>query len=280
MIRSKRSSKREMDSTTTFSPEAIKAYAETQIIGKKIHVFDQVDSTNSEAYRIAREGGEEGEIVVADCQLRGRGRLGRSWLSPPGANLYVSVILRPPMVLTNASLLTLMAAVATAKTIKQISGIRPLIKWPNDLLVHGKKVAGLLNEMKARAGQVDFIILGIGINVNMTSGTIPEGMRPIATSLREELGYEISRVELLHELMREVEGEYRAFLTGERERVLREWEEFSQMVGTVVEVKSFDEVIRGRVKGVDSHGSLILLAPDGSERTVIAGDVSHVRKLP
>jgi BirA family biotin operon repressor/biotin-[acetyl-CoA-carboxylase] ligase len=269
-----------MYSTSAFSPEAIKAYGETQIIGKKIHVFDQVGSTNSEAYRIAREGGEEGEVVVADCQLRGRGRLGRSWLSPPGANLYVSVILRPPMELRNAPLLTLMAAVAVAKTIKRISGIQPRIKWPNDLLVHGKKVAGLLNEMKARAGQVDFVILGIGINVNMTSGTIPEGMRPIATSLREELGYEISRVELLHELMREVEGEYQAFLTGERERVLREWEEFSQMVGTVVEVRSFDEVIRGRVKGVDSDGSLILLTPDGSERSVIAGDVSKVRKLP
>jgi len=286
-----------MDSTSAFSPEAIKAYAETQTIGKKIHVFDQLDSTNSEAYRIAREGGEEGEVVVADCQLRGKGRLGRSWLSPPGANLYVSVILRPPIEARNAPLLTLMAAVAAVKAVKRISGIQPWIKWPNDLLVNGKKVAGLLNEMNARAGQVDFVILGIGINVNMSPGTIPEEMRPIvnvnmspgtipeemrpiATSLREELGHEISRVELLHALLKEVEGEYRAFLAGERERILREWEEFSRMVGTTVEVRSFREVIRGRVKGIDSHGSLILLVPDGSERTVIAGDVSHVRKLP
>lgn len=269
-----------MDSTSAFSPEAIKAYAETQTIGKKIHVFDQLDSTNSEAYRIAREGGEEGEVVVADCQLRGKGRLGRSWLSPPGANLYVSVILRPPIEARNAPLLTLMAAVAAVKAVKRISGIRPRIKWPNDLLVNGKKVAGLLNEMNARAGQVDFVILGIGINVNMSPGTIPEEMRPIATSLREELGHEISRVELLHALLKEVEGEYRSFLVGERGRILREWEEFSRMVGTTVEVRFFNEVIRGRVKGIDSHGSLILLGPDGSERTVIAGDVSHVRKLP
>jgi len=276
----KRSSKRKMHSTSAFSPESIKAYGETQTIGKKIHVFEQLDSTNSEAYRRAREGGEEGEVVVADCQLRGKGRLGRSWLSPPGANLYVSVILRPPIEVRNAPLLTLMAAVAAVKAVKRITGIEPRIKWPNDLLVHGKKVAGLLNEMNARGGQVDFVILGIGINVNMSPGTIPEEMRPIATSLREELGHEISRVELLHALLKEVEGEYQAFMADERERILREWEEFSQMVGTTVEVRSFNEIIRGRVKGIDSHGSLILAAPDGSERTVIAGDVSHVRKLP
>lgn len=280
MIYPQRSSKRTMDSTSAFSPEAIKAYGDNQTVGKKIHVFDQLDSTNSEAYRRAREGGEEGEVVVADCQLRGKGRLGRSWLSPPGANLYVSVILRPPIEARNAPLLTLMAAVATVKAVKRISGIQPRIKWPNDLLINGKKVAGLLNEMNARAGQVDFVILGIGINVNMSPGTIPEEMRLIATSLGEELGHEISRVELLHALLKEVEGEYRAFLAGERERILREWEGFSRMVGTTVEVKSFNEVIRGRVKGIDSHGSLILMAPDGSERTVIAGDVSRVRKLP
>lgn len=269
-----------MCSTSAFSPEAIKGYGDARTIGKKIHVFDQLDSTNSEAYHIAREGGEEGEVVVADCQLRGKGRLGRSWLSPPGANLYVSVILRPPIEASNAPLLTLMAAVAAVKAVRRISGIQPRIKWPNDLLVNGRKVAGLLNEMHARAGRVDFVVLGIGINVNMRSKTIPQEMRPIATSLWEELGHEISRVELLHALLGEVEGEYEVFLAGQRERILREWEEFSQMVGTTVEVRSFREVIRGSVKGIDSHGSLILLTSDGSERNVIAGDVSHVRKLP
>ena len=264
----------------TFSLRAIKAHLGTQLLGKKIHVFDELDSTNSEAYRMAREGGEEGEVVVADRQLRGKGRLDRPWLSPPGVNLYVSIILRPPIAVRNAPLITLMAAVATAKAAKGISGLQPRIKWPNDLLINGKKIAGLLNELKSKAGEVDFVILGIGINVNMTLEMIPEEMRPIVTSLREELGYDISRVEFLSTLLREVEGEYQAFLTGETERILRQWEELSQMVGKVVEMKSFHEVIRGRVKGIDSDGSLLLSAPDGSEKRVIAGDISQPGEFP
>jgi BirA family biotin operon repressor/biotin-[acetyl-CoA-carboxylase] ligase len=269
-----------MFSATSSSLEAIKAYGGGQIIGKKIHVFDQLDSTNSEAYSIAQKGAEEGEVVVADCQLKGRGRLGRPWLSPPGVNFYVSIILRPPIEVRRAPLLTLLTAVAVAKAVKRVSGIQPRIKWPNDLLVHDKKVAGLLSEMKDREGQVDFVILGIGINVNMTSGMIPEEMRSTATSLREELGYEISRVELLHALLREVEQGYGAFLTGETEGILHQWETFSQMVGTLVEVRSFREVICGRVKGIDSDGSLLLLGADGSEKRIVAGDVSQVRNLP
>ncbi|NIS60435.1 MAG: biotin--[acetyl-CoA-carboxylase] ligase, partial [Proteobacteria bacterium] len=242
--------------------------------------FGELDSTNSEAYRMAQDGGQEGEVVVADRQLRGRGRLGRRWLSPPGVNLYVSVILRPPIPVRNATLITLMAAVATAKATKGISGLQPRIKWPNDLLINNKKVAGLLNEMNGKAGQVEFIVLGIGINVNMTMGMIPEEMKSTATSLRKELGYDISRVELLRALLQEVDREYQAFLTGEPGRMLRQWEEFSHMVGKPVEMRSFNEVIRGRVKGIDSNGSLLLSVPDGSEKKVIAGDISQPGELP
>ncbi len=269
-----------MESMSIFSPQAIKTASTTQVIGKKIHVFGELDSTNSEAYRMAGEGGEEGEAVVADRQLRGRGRLGRRWLSPPGVNLYVSIILRPPIAVKNAPLLTLMAAVATVKATKRISGLQPRIKWPNDLLINNKKVAGLLNEMKCKAGKVEFVVLGIGINVNMTLEMVPEEMRSTATSLREELGYDISRVEFLSALLREVEREYLTFLTGEPGRILRQWEEFSQIVGKFVEMRSFNEVIRGKVKGIDSNGSLLLSAPDGSERRVIAGDISHPAEFP
>jgi len=274
------SSEREIDFMNTFSPRAIENHLGTQIIGREIHAFGELDSTNSEAYRMAREGAGEGEVVVADCQLRGKGRLGRRWLSPPGVNLYVSIILRPPILIRNAPLITLMAAVATAKATKGITGLEPQIKWPNDLLINNKKVAGLLNEMKCKAGKVEFVILGIGININMTLGMVPEEMRSTATSLREELGYDISRVEFLSTLLRELEGGYQGFLTGELGRILRQWEEFSQMVGKLVEMKSFNEVIRGRVKGIDSNGSLLLSAPDGSERKVIAGDISQPGEFP
>ena len=138
----------------------------------------------------------------------------------------------------------------------------------------------MLNEMKCKAGGVEFVVLGIGINVNMTLEMFPEEMRSTATSLREELGYDISRVEFLSALLREVEREYGAFLTGEPGRILRQWEEFSQMVGKFVEMRSFHEVIRGTVKGIDSNGSLLLSAPDGSERRVIAGDISHPTEFP
>jgi BirA family biotin operon repressor/biotin-[acetyl-CoA-carboxylase] ligase len=269
-----------MDFMNTFSPRAIKNHLGTQIIGREIHVFAELDSTNSEAYRMAREGRGEGEVVVADRQLRGRGRLGRRWLSPPGANLYVSIILRPPILVKDAPLITLMAAVATAKATKVISGLQPQIKWPNDLLINNKKVAGLLNELRGKAGKVEFVILGIGINVNMTLGMVPGAMRSTVTSLREELGYDISRVEFLSGLLRELEGEYHTFLTGKPGRLLRQWEEFSQMVGRFVEMRSFNEVIRGRVKGIDSNGSLVLFAPDGSEKRVIAGDISQPGKFP
>lgn len=264
----------------TFFPEIVNTHWNTQLIGKKIHVFDQLDSTNSEAYRIAREGGEEGELVISDRQLRGKGRLNRTWFSPPGVNLYVSIILRPLIDLRNAPFITLMAAVATAQAVKEISGLRPRIKWPNDLLISDKKVAGLLNEMRGKAGKVDFIILGIGINVNMTLEMMPEEIRSLATSLREELGYEVSRAGILKVLTREVERGYQALLTGETGRILRQWEDFSQMVGRLVEMKSFDEVIRGKVEGIDPDGSLILRAPDGSERKIIAGDVSSLGELP
>jgi BirA family biotin operon repressor/biotin-[acetyl-CoA-carboxylase] ligase len=269
-----------MNPMNALSPQSIKAHLGTQIIGKRIHLFDALDSTNSEAYRMALRGGEEGEVVVADRQLRGKGRVGRSWLSPPGVNLYVSIILRPPIAARNAPLITPMAAVATAKATKGISRLQPRIKWPNDLLINEKKVAGLLNEMRCKGDTVDFVVLGIGINVNMILATVPKGLRSIATSLREELGYDISRVVLLKALLREVEGEYRTLLAGNGEDILRQWEEFSQMVGKVVELSSFDEVIRGRVKGIDSDGSLLLSAPDGSERRVIAGDISRWGELP
>ncbi len=263
----------------TFSPQDIKAHLGTHTIGEKIHVFGELDSTNSTAYHVALEGGKEGEVVVADCQLRGRGRLDRSWLSPPGVNLYVSIILRPPIAARYAPLITLMAAVATAKATRGFSGLQPRIKWPNDLLINDRKFAGLLNEARCKGEKVEFVVLGMGINVNMTLGMVPEEMRSIATSLREELGYDISRVELLKALLREVEGEYIGFLTGEQDRMLRQWEEFSQMVGKLVEMRSFHEVIRGRVKGIDFDGSLLLSAPDGSERRVIVGDIRQLGEL-
>lgn len=262
------------------SPRSIKAQLKTKVIGREIHLFGELDSTNSEAYRMALEGAEEGEVIVADCQLRGKGRLGRPWHSPPGVNLYVSIILRPPIPPRNASLMTIMAAVATAKATRGISGLQPRIKWPNDILINNKKVAGLLNEMKCSGEKVEFIILGIGINVNMTLATVPAKIQSTATSLREELGHDTARDELLKALLREVEGEYRTLLTGEPGRILRQWEEFSQMVGKVVEMRSSHEVVRATVKGIDWDGSLLLSNPDGSETRVIAGDISHVGERP
>src|SRR4030067_2893626 len=157
-------------------------------MARTIHYFQTIDSTNSEAYQLALQGRKEGEVVIAESKMKGRGRLGRHWFSPPFLNLYLSVVLRPRIPPYRASLITLMAAVATADAIQKYSGLFPLIKWPNDILLGGRKVAGLLNEIHSEMDQIHFVILGMGVNLNMEEQMFPREVRPVATSLKIEMG--------------------------------------------------------------------------------------------
>jgi BirA family biotin operon repressor/biotin-[acetyl-CoA-carboxylase] ligase len=274
---STRSGYRLIGSPDLLTPSEIKPLLETKWIGKTIHHFDTLDSTNTKAYQLAQEGAEEGEVVVAEAQEKGKGRLGRQWFSPPFLNLYLSVILRPKISPHQASLITLMAAVAAANAIREFSGLLPLIKWPNDILLRDRKVAGLLNEMHSEMDRVHFVILGIGVNLNMDERAFSKEIQAVATSLRIEMGQTVSRKVFLRSLLQALEKWYSIFLKEGNDVLLEAWRDWAQIKGRKVKVTSFGETFVGVAIDVDSDGALILEIEEGKRRRVVAGDVEYRR---
>jgi BirA family biotin operon repressor/biotin-[acetyl-CoA-carboxylase] ligase len=268
-----------IQSPDLLTPSEIKPILKTKWMGKTMHHFHTLDSTNSKAYQLALNGAEEGEVVIAEFQEKGSGRLGRQWFSPPLVNLYLSVILRPKISPHRASLITLMAAVATADAIKKLSGLLPLIKWPNDILLRDRKVAGLLNEIHSEMDQIHFVILGIGVNLNMEEKMFPKEIRAIATSLRMETGQTISRKAFLQSLLSELERWYAIFLKQGSTVILKAWRDWAQIEGRRVKVTSFGETFVGIAVDVDSDGALILETEDGKRKRVVAGDIEYRKKV-
>jgi BirA family biotin operon repressor/biotin-[acetyl-CoA-carboxylase] ligase len=266
-----------IQSPDLLSPSEIKPFLTTKWMGKTIHYFPSIDSTNSKAYQLALEGAEEGEVVIAESQEEGRGRLGRHWFSPPFLNLYLSAILRPQIPPHQASLITLMAAVATADAIQKYSGLLPLIKWPNDILLGNRKVAGLLNEIHSEMDRIHFVILGIGVNLNMNGKMFSKEVRAVATSLKREMGETISRKVFLCSLLEELERWYVIFLKEGGAPVLEAWREKAKIEGKRVKVASFGETLSGVAVDVDSDGVLILKTEKGEQKRIVAGDVEYRR---
>jgi len=276
---STRSGYRLMRSPDLLIPSEVKPLLKTKWMGSTIHYFQAVDSTNSKAYELALDGAGEGEAVIAESQEKGRGRLERHWFSPPFLNLYLSVILRPKIPPSQTSLITLMAAVPTAETIKKYSGLDPLIKWPNDILLKDRKVAGLLNEIHSEMDRIHFVILGIGVNLNMDGKMFPKEIRTLATSLKEETGRKISRKDFVQTLLYELEEWYSIFLKEGSETILKAWRERAQIKGRPVKVTSFGETLTGVAIDVDSDGALILETADGKRKRVVAGDIEYKKKV-
>jgi BirA family biotin operon repressor/biotin-[acetyl-CoA-carboxylase] ligase len=260
------------------TPSEVRPLLRTKWMGRTIHHFHLIDSTNSKAYELALEGAKEGDVVIAESQKKGRGRLGRQWFSPLFSNLYLSVILRPQIPPYQASLITLMAAVATADAIQKFSGLEPLIKWPNDILLRAKKVAGLLNEIHSEMDRIHFVILGIGVNLNTDRKMFSKEIREGATSLKIEMGQAISRNAFLQGLLQELEKWYEIFLKEGALPVLKAWREQSQIKGRPVKVTSFGETLVGVAIDVDSDGALILETEQGERKRVVAGDVEYQAK--
>jgi len=256
-------------------PSEILPILQTKWMGKKIHYFKTLDSTNSTAYQLALNVAREGEVVIAESQEKGRGRLGRHWISPPFSNLYLSVILRPPIPPHQASLITLLAAVATADAIEKTSGLKPSIKWPNDLLLGKRKVAGLLNEIHSETDHIHFVILGMGVNLNMDEKLLPWELRTKATSLQKEMGRPISRKEFVCHLLNALEQWYEIFLKKGGAPVLKAWKDRARIEGKRVKVTSFGDVLRGRAVDVDSDGALILQTKGGVQKRIVAGDIEY-----
>lgn len=244
-------------------------------LGQEILFLAETDSTNLRARDYALGGAKEGLVVLADFQSQGKGRMGRIWKSPPGVNLYLSVVLRPPIPLARAPQLTLLAGVSGAKALTKVSGLRVGLKWPNDLLLDGKKVAGILAEMTAEGPQVQFLILGIGVNVNWKKEDIPLELRETATSLRAATGREFSRTEVGRQILEELEREYVLFLKeGFSPRLREDWNRLSVINQKWVTVAGVDKSWEGEVLGLDTDGALLVRDREGKSRRLIAGEVS------
>lgn len=254
-------------------PEEVGRELSVTRLGTRIVSFRETDSTNDVAFRLAEDGAEEGTVVLADAQTKGKGRLGREWASPPAVNLYCSLILRPPLPPYAAPQLTFLSAVAVARAIEENSCLLPRIKWPNDLLINDRKVAGLLNEMSAETDHVNFVILGIGVNLNMAQDQFPTGLRHPATSLFIESGSRVSRTRFTRSLLKSLDSLYDTYLKAGDAPIREEWLVRSRMAGEQVRVVQQDVELVGRVTGIDGFGALLVTDGRGEEHRVLSGDV-------
>ncbi len=244
-----------------------------QRLGIKLHYFSEIDSTNKQARELAEKGALEGEIVIAEQQTRGRGRLGRNWVSPPFLNLYLSVILRPKLPPAHAAQVTLMAAVALADTVAGFTPDTPAIKWPNDILLRGKKLAGILTESSITAERVNYVILGIGVNLNYPHALMPEAIRERATSLMECAGKTVSREAFLGRLIHDLDRCYGILGEAGFDAIAPQWEAYFNFRGERVRVEGGGEALAGIAKGIDRDGALIIEREGGQYHRVFAGDV-------
>jgi len=251
-------------------------------IGREIVFLESIDSTNTFAMELAEKGSLHGTVVISNSQLKGKGRLGRTWVSPPKANIYMSVILRPEIEPEDATLLTIMAAVACAQAIRNITGLKVKIKWPNDLMVSDKKLGGILTEMKSDPDRIIFAVIGIGINVNIRPRDFPPDLRPIATSIKEELDKIQSRTFIIAGILKELEQRYKSLIKNGRRPLLEEWKRLSSTLGRKVKVITGGKTFTGVAEDIDDKGMLILnliyeRLPSGVMKKISAGDLTMLR---
>jgi BirA family biotin operon repressor/biotin-[acetyl-CoA-carboxylase] ligase len=257
--------------------DEIRARLQTEVIGREVFCFEQTDSTNLQALRLAEQGAVDGTILVAEAQASGKGRLGRLWLSPGGVNLYTSIILRPPIPPRDAPHLTFLSAVAVVRAIDEVCELSTRVKWPNDILLQGRKVAGLLNELSAETDAIHAVVLGIGLNINMTEEQFPSDLRYPATSLAIAAGQTFSRLDLACALYRQLDELYLAYLRDGFTPIRLAWEACCDLVGQQVRVDCGRQQLSGRVRGIDNDGALLLQAANGQTERILAGDVVPVQ---
>ena len=254
-------------------PEEIKAGLRTSLLGQEIAYHREVTSTQEVAKVLAAQGANEGTVVIAETQMGGRGRVGRVWASPPGG-VYLSIILRPSIKPSEALRFPLIAGVAVAQAIQELTDLKPKLKWPNDIIVKGRKVGGILTEMSAETDRINYLIIGMGINVNTERTLFPKEIEDSATSLKEECEEEISRVKLVQRILTELESLYGDFKLSGFEPIRERWKALSNTIGAWVSISSGRESLEGEAIDIDQEGALILRSENGILERIIAGDVS------
>ena len=259
---------------TLLADDLLARLGKTKIIGRDIQVFEQTTSTNDVVEKLARDGVREGVVVFAESQTKGRGRLGRKWISPARKGLWFSILLRPNLRPQETTQLTVATATALRRAIVSETHLQPEIKWPNDILINGKKVAGILTEMSAELDRVRHVIPGIGIDVNQDASEFPMELRKIATSLKIEAGESFSRPALAVAILRELDEEYTRVCAGKFSGIASEWVEHCGTIGKDVTVRIGDRVIHGRAESLDDEGALVLRTEHGRLQRITGGDVT------
>lgn len=265
-----------VDVPDRLSPLELSPLLSTHHLGQVIHFHPSLPSTNATAFRLASDGAEHGEVVVTEQQTAGRGRRGRTWVSPAGLNLYCSAILRPELPPQRAAELTLVAAVALAESLHE-AGADARIKWPNDVQLGGRKVAGILTELSAEPERVHFVILGIGVNLNAGPEDFPPEVASTATSLSMALGRPVNRALFTASLWNRLEEWLDRHLEDGFEAVRLRWKELSSTLGQEVLVRTDRTELRGVAEDIDEAGALLVRTGEGALERVLAGDVEQLR---
>lgn len=246
---------------------------QTRLMGRHVEVREAVDSTMNEAHRLVAEGAAEGTLVFAEEQTSGRGRMGRYWHSPKGKGIWMSLILKPRVPVYFVPQLTLLTAVALCRAIRRECGVEIGIKWPNDLLVKGRKVSGILLEMSGEDERLKYVIAGVGITANLTETDFPEELKPVATSLALESGSPIEREALIAAFLNELEQLYDLYLENGFAPIRIMWEAMSVSLNCPIRVKTSEGMLEGRADSLDDSGALTVITEDGRKVKIYSGDV-------
>ena len=253
----------------------LKENLDTRTVGNELIYYESVESTNKLLFEQAEKGAEEGTVLIADAQTGGKGRLGRTWFSPGGVNLYLSVILRPDVNTQNSAVFTFIASLALVNTLDLLN-INSTIKWPNDILINSKKVAGVLTEMTSEGVDLNFIIIGIGLNINLSKESIDENLPEISesvTSLSIERNNTIDREKVAEILIHNLDNYYLQFKTEGINSIVAEWSNRCGLLNKMISVKVDNKIISGIARKIDNNGFLYIEDNKGNLEKIIAGDI-------
>jgi BirA family biotin operon repressor/biotin-[acetyl-CoA-carboxylase] ligase len=254
------------------SAKRVQAGLETVFVGRTLIYLSETGSTNDSARQLAREGASEGTVVIADYQTAGRGRLGRRWSAPPGSGLLMSLVFRPALAPHQVQRLTMVCGLAVVDAVESETNLQVALKWPNDVVIGGAKVGGILTEIEWTRDQVEYAVVGIGLNVNLAPAQLPGDLLVPATSLSHALGRPVARLPLLWAFLRVVEVRYLALMAGHSPHEV--WAERLVTLHQPVAVATSGTVLHGIAEGVDANGALQVRLADGRLETIMAGDVT------